>query len=158
MPKPSRFTGQNPPPGIWQQYPNWRNAYEEEGEEGQDESTLMPDEVQTHIGKHTSFTAGKVHLHDGREFPAFLAIGQNGITGCYVYETDIPWRIYYAYPQKKWVSFQAEWLPESARPPQVSFHDNAVFPLEIRMQLSWREGEIPVTYRITADGQMHKKR
>jgi hypothetical protein len=44
-----RFTGQNPPPELWREYPNWRNAYGEEGEEGQDETTLLPDEVQTHI-------------------------------------------------------------------------------------------------------------
>src|SRR5581483_2980708 len=139
MPNPLRFTGKNPPPELWQKYPNWSNAYEEEGEDGQDETTLMPHEVQTHIGPHTSFTAGTVQLHDGRQFPAFLAIGRNGIDGCEVYEMEKPWRIYYNYPQKRWVSFRAEWLPEFERPPSVLFDNETVFPLEVRMSVPWQE-------------------
>lgn len=63
MPKPLRFTGQNPPPELWRTYPNWLNAFEEEGEAGQDETTLVPHEVQTHIAPHTAFTAATVCLH-----------------------------------------------------------------------------------------------
>ena len=153
MPKPLRFTGKNPPPDLWQKYPNWRNAYEEEGEPGQDETTLMPHEEQTHIGSHTSFTAGTVRLHDGRQFRAFCSIGRNGIDGCQVYETEVPWRIYYSYPDRKWVSFRAEWIPEAERPPYVAFSDARVFPLEIHLQVPWEEGARPSAYRISPDGQ-----
>jgi len=151
-----RFTGQNPPPTLWRKYPNWRNAYEEEGEEGQDETTLMPHEVQTHIEEHTSFSAGTVRFHSGPEFPAFLAIGQNGIDGCEVYETATPWRVYFSYPNKRWVSFRAEWLPEAERPPAASLGDERVFPLEIRMVVPWVQGGQPSRYQITRDGVLHE--
>jgi len=154
MPKPLRFTGRNPPPELWSRYPNWRNALEEEGEEGQDESMLMPHEVQAYIAPHTSFTAGRVRLHDSREFPAFLAVLGDTIIGCQVYETGAPWRIYYSSPAKSWVSFRAEWLPEAKRPPHVSFQNAAVFPVEIYMQVPWKEGGRPAVYQISADGQM----
>jgi hypothetical protein len=154
MPARLRFTGKNPPPELWHQYPNWRNAYEEEGLSGQDETTLMPHEVQTHVAPQTSFTAGTARLHNGAEFPAFLAIGRDGIDGCQVYQTASPWRIYYNYPQRKWVSFVAEWLPEAERPPHVSFEDESVFPIEIRMAVPWHEGGRPSGYLITSDGQI----
>jgi hypothetical protein len=156
MPTRLRFTGQNPPPELWREYPNWRNAYEEEGEEGQDETTLMPHEVQTHIGEHTSFTGGVAHLHDGRQFPAFLAVSKRGIHGCEVYETATPWRVYYSYPDKQWISFRAEWLPENERPPAVSLEDDAVFPLGIRMSVPWKHGGRPAAYELTKDGVLRE--
>jgi hypothetical protein len=156
MPRPLRFTGQNPPPELWQEFPNWRNAYEEETEEGQNETTLMPHEEQSYIAEHTSFTAGKVCLNDGREFPAFIAVAKNQIDGCQVYETKMPWRIYYKYPEKRWVSFEAEWLPQPERPPSVSFDDAKVFPLEICLRLPWRKGEAPKKYCIDQIGQIQE--
>jgi len=156
MPTRLRFTGQNPPPELWREYPNWRNAYEEEGQDGHDETTLMPHEIQTHIGEDTSFTTGIARFHDGREFPAFFAVGERGIDGCEVYETDSPWRTYYSYPDKRWVAFRAGWLPESERPPTVLFDDPAVFPLELRMAVPWKQGGRPTAYQITRDGVMHE--
>ena len=156
MPERLRFTGRNPPPDLWQIYPNWRNAYEEEGVPGQDETTLMPHETQTYIGPHTSFTAGLAHFHDGRRFPAFLAIGASGMDGCEVYQFSVPWRIYYDYPQRRWVPFRAEWLPHDQRPPAVALDNDSVFPLEIRMTVPWRQGGVPSAYRITPDGRLHE--
>jgi hypothetical protein len=141
---------------LWREYPNWRNAYEEEGQDGHDETTLMPHEIQTHIGEDTSFTTGIARFHDGREFPAFFAVGERGIDGCEVYETDSPWRTYYSYPDKRWVAFRAGWLPESERPPTVLFDDPAVFPLELRMAVPWKQGGRPTAYQITRDGVMHE--
>jgi hypothetical protein len=156
MPKKLRYTGENPPLELWAKYPNWRNAYEEEGDEGQDETTLMPHEIQTYIGEYTSFSAGSVCFHDGREFPAFLAVGERGVDGCQVYECEVPWRIYYSYPDKRWLPFRAEWLPEEERPPAISFDDGAIFPLEIRMAVPWRHGGATAAYQLTRDGEMHE--
>ena len=156
MPKRFRFTGESPPPRLWKQYPNWRNAYEEEGKEDQDETTLMPHEVQTCIGRYTSFTGGRVRFNDGRQYPAFLSLGEAGIDGCEVYEKAKPWRIYYCYPDKKWVSFREEWLPKAERRPSVSLDDNTIFPLEIHMAVPWNEGGQPRRYRITKGGEMHE--
>jgi hypothetical protein len=141
---------------LWAKYPNWRNAYEEESEDGQDETTLMPSEVQTHIDENTSFTAGIVRFHNGHEFRAFLALGERGVDGCDIYQTDTPCRIYFSYPEKRWVYFRAEWLPEHERPPTVSFDDEAIFPLQIRMNVPWRKGGIPAVYQVTKDGDMNE--
>jgi hypothetical protein len=116
----------------------------------------MPDEVQTHISDSASFSTGVARFFDGREFPAFLAIGRAGVDGCEVYQTHIPWRIYYSYPDKRWVSFRAEWLPESERPPFASLDDDAVFPLEIRMFVPWKQGGRPAVYRVEKDGRLHE--
>jgi hypothetical protein len=151
-----RFTGMIPPPDFWKQYPNWRNAFEEEGIDGQDETTLMPHEVQNFITENTSFTGGRVHLNDGREFPAFLAVFGNHIEGCHVFETALPWRIYYNRPKKKWVAYQAEWLPEAKRPPHVDFDNALVFPVKIILSVPWQKGGIPSVYQISSSGQMNQ--
>jgi hypothetical protein len=152
MPRPLRFTGENPPLDLWTEFPNWRNAYDEEGIPGQDETTLKPDEDQTSVSKNTSFTTGKVRFRDGREFPAFLAISNNRIDGCDVYETSEPWRIYYSYPDKRWLPFLAEWLPAAERPPAISFENDSVFPLIIEMVIPWTAGAKPSVYEVSTDG------
>jgi len=149
-----RFTGANPPTELWRQYPNWRNALEEEGKDGQDESTLMPHEIQTHIGPFTSFTAGTARYVDGREFPVFLAVIENRIVGCYVYDGAVPWSIYFRGPQKRWLPYRADWLPEAERPRVVSFDDKSIFPLKISMFVPWRMGDVPSVYQISSLGQM----
>ena len=154
MSKPLRFTGEDPPLHLWARFPNWRNALEEEGEEGQDETTLMPDEVQTRVGEYTSLTAGRARFNDGREFHALLEIGDHRIDGCSVYQAKNPWRIYFSCPDRRWLSFRAEWLPEAERPPSVLLDDEGIFPLEIFMTLPWREGEKPSVYQIGPDGQI----
>lgn len=67
-----RFTGEWPPPDLWKEYPNWEPALEEEGEPGQDETTLRPGEEQRFVIGF-GFTAGEVapsvSLEDPSVFP-----------------------------------------------------------------------------------------
>ena len=67
-----RFTGENPPPELLSEYPNWENAYDEEGVEGQDETTLRPAENQSVIEEYTSFAAAEVVLNSGQKCPALI--------------------------------------------------------------------------------------
>jgi hypothetical protein len=53
MPKPLRYTGDWPPPNVLSQYSNWVFAYDEEGEDDQDETTVRPEEQQSFISHET---------------------------------------------------------------------------------------------------------
>ena len=72
-----RFTGNNPPVGLWPRYPNWQNAYDEEGVPGQDETTLRPADNQQVIDDDVSFSAGDAALANGqiRSGPAGSGLG-----------------------------------------------------------------------------------
>jgi hypothetical protein len=154
-----RFTGENPPPEIWTEFPNWCLALGEEGEAGQDETTLMPHEEQSFIGEHTSFTGGSVRFHDARIYPALLEIGsEERIVGCQVYESTSPWRVYLDYPSKKWTAYSEDWLPQAQRSPVVSMADERIFPLEVRMHVPWKKSGRPTIYEISPDGSIREKR
>jgi hypothetical protein len=154
-----RFTGENPSPDLWREFPNWRNALEEEGEAGQDETTLMPDEEQSCVARFTAFTGGSVRFHDGREFPAFIAVNgeDEKISGVDVYESAKPWRLYFDYPERRWRPYAAEWMPAAERSPVVSMEDERIFPLEVRMHVPWKKGGRPPIFEITARGAMRTK-
>jgi hypothetical protein len=72
MAKKLRYTPGPPPLKVLAKYPNWRNALDEEGEDGQDESTIRPDDVSDHIGPETEFTAADITLVSGKRLPALL--------------------------------------------------------------------------------------
>ncbi len=69
-----RFTGQAPPPGLLERYPNWQNAYEEEGMPEQDETTLRPADNQSTIDDIVSCTAGDAIFASGQRLPALLVV------------------------------------------------------------------------------------
>jgi hypothetical protein len=125
MPKPLRYTGDWPPPEILREYPNWICAWDEEGEEDQDETTLKPEDEQSMITADTIHTVGDVLLADGRSF---------------VYKT------------KRWVSLDQNWLPPERRMPTVDFADSRTFPLRLSTRLPHAETGEPVRLEIRPDG------
>jgi hypothetical protein len=75
-PRGPRLTGRRPSAAQLRRWPNWRQCLDEEDEEGQDETTIRPDDEQAAIGPETSGTALEASSADGRCFPAFaLASG-----------------------------------------------------------------------------------
>jgi len=152
MPKPLRYTGDWPPPDILRQYPNWTYALDEEGAEGQDETTLKPDYEQTWISSTAVFTAGEALLADGRSFPAIISIGKSGIDSVDVFESSDPWRVLFDYPSQSWVAFIQTWLPEVERMPVVDMSDKRVFPLCIKTCLPRQRGGEPLKIEILPDG------
>lgn len=80
-----RIIGDNPPQRYWAKYPNWENAWDEERDEGQDETTLRPSENQSSIDEDVTFAAGNATLADGTTLPALLALVEGDIDCVYVY-------------------------------------------------------------------------
>jgi hypothetical protein len=80
-----RITGDNPPLHLWDKYPNWENAWDEEGAEGQDETTLRPSANQSMIDEDVSFAAGQAELGNGEMKPALIALVAEEIDSVYVY-------------------------------------------------------------------------
>lgn len=70
-PRGPRLTGRRPSPAQLRKWPNWRHCHDEEGEGGQDETTIRPDDEQSVIGPETTCTAFRLSTADGRRFPGF---------------------------------------------------------------------------------------
>lgn len=67
-----RFTGEWPPVSLLQRFPNWEYALDEEEVDGQDETTIRPEEQQTRISANTAYTGAKAHFADGRILDAIV--------------------------------------------------------------------------------------
>jgi hypothetical protein len=66
-----RLTGRRPSARQLDRWPNWRSCLDEEDEQGQDESTMRPDDEQTVIGPETNGTAFTATDATGRSFSLF---------------------------------------------------------------------------------------
>jgi hypothetical protein len=148
-----RFTGEWPPPGLWKQYPNWESALEEEGEPGQDETTLRPSEEQRFVISF-GFTAGEVEQANGQRLPALLSVCDeiDGVTA-FTSETG-GWSIQRLGRPARWVCTVEDWRPEAERAPSVSLEDPSVFPLRVRSLLPVRETGKLLEFTIRADGSI----
>jgi hypothetical protein len=149
-----RFTGEWPPLRYWSKYPNWEYALDEEGEEGQDETTLRPADVQTYVAEYTAFTAGDATCPGGARLPALLEISYSREPDAVNVFNDVEnsWRIYYSVPSKSWMSFVQEWLPESERGTAVDMHDSSIFPLTVTSRLPRSPDGIAYHIVVYSDG------
>jgi hypothetical protein len=137
MTSPLRFTGANPPPSIWPRYPNWENAWDEEGVRGQDETTLRPAENQQTIDKKMTFTAGDAHLKDGRILPALLIMVSGEIGWANVYadaKRDLTWMLRFDDPSGRWVAMNDDWFV-GGKSLRVPLDEPGVFPLRLKSRL-----------------------
>lgn len=135
-----RFTGENPPLEYLEQYPNWSNAYDEEGEDDQDETTLKPHEQQEFIDYEVSFTADIITAN-GTKYVALLEViaGIPGIIDVYANDSFVIRNR--NYPIEKWENIPQNWLPENERVKEVSFNDTNIFPLRVKSRLPLEKGE-----------------
>ena len=85
-----RFTEENPPLKYLDEFPNWSNAYDEETEDDQDETTLKPHEQQHFIDDNVSFTAADLTAADGTKYVALLYVIAGVACDISVYG-DEPW-------------------------------------------------------------------
>lgn len=136
---------------MLEQYPNWEYALDEEGVEGQDETTLKPASEQRYITAEVEFTAGEVILADGRRFPAILYIGSSSPTrvGMFLYDTRT-WGIDFGDPPQGW--FVHIWIPADQRMARVSLDDPTLFPMTVASRLPRRIGGTPYLFVINPDG------
>jgi hypothetical protein len=94
-----RYTGESPPVEVLARHPNWINAHDEEDVEGQDETTLKPEDVQTHVTDDTTFTAGDITFADGTTMVVLISVLNGEVSGFCVYRE----------PEWPYLSHDDEW-------------------------------------------------
>lgn len=142
-----RFTGEWPPASILTRYPNWEYALDEEGVEGQDETTLRPESQQAMITENTAYTAASANQADGTHRMAIVAIISGQIDAVDVFTNDRDaWRM--GRNGNKWEPFIQTWLPEDERMPHVFLSDTNIFPLRVATLLPAEETGQPLTEEI----------
>jgi hypothetical protein len=127
-----RFTGENPPPGLWVRFPNWQNAYEEEGLPGQDETTLRPSDNQETIDDDVTFTAADAVFADGRTVPALLGVLAGDVGWIYIYPQpaeDDCWLLYLDLVSDRWTAMNGDALLP------VPTEDANLFPMRVASRL-----------------------
>jgi hypothetical protein len=152
MAKPLRYTGDWPPPEVLREFPNWVFAYDEEGEEGQDETTLKPEDEQSFITNETQITAGSLSLADGRTLPAIVCMQSGLPVGVNAFEGHWTWGVWHEHQKTTWRPVTQDYLPESQRLPSVSLSNDRVFPLRFTTLLPRVFGGEPWRIEIHPDG------
>ena len=143
-----RFTGANPPPNLWDRYPNWENAIDEEGEPDQDETTLRPSSNQRTIDDHVSFTAGEAVFADGRKVPALLILVSSELGWVDVYpdpSREETWMVCFDSPSSAWIAMNEDWFLNSTNSLRVPVEDDAVFPLNVKSRLPLKSTGNPIS-------------
>lgn len=152
MSKPLRYTGDWPPPNILHEYPNWICAWDEEGEEDQDETTLKPEDRQDIITEDTIHTAGDVLFASGQKFPAIISM-PSGRADDFSYHNGKDWiRCLFDGRIHRWIPFDQDWLPPERRAPTVDFLNLSLFPIRLSSRLSCAKTGKPFQVTIHADG------
>ena len=154
MPNPHRYTGACPPPDVIAQFPNWDYALDEEGKDGQDETTIRPEQEQSLITTATGFTGAEVTLASGECLVGLADVGIDGVDGINVFENGDWWRVFFHRPTRRWRPLIEEWLPEAERRPSVSLDDARVFPLRFITRLPRARGAHPYHIEIRQDGSV----
>lgn len=151
-----RFTGEWPPPELLTEYPNWENALDEEGVDGQDETTIRPADDQSRIGEYVAFTVGKVSLADQRELVAIVELGMDGVVGLNVllnHEWFYLTRSVDKFNQfLEWKPIVEDWLPEKERSPSLDVTDSSIFPLQFVSRLPYYATSKQIKLVITLGG------
>ena len=149
-----RFTGEWPPAALWDEYPNWEYALDEEGLEGQDETTLRPADNQDAIDADTAYTGGMALLADGRQLDALLGVFHDpeSVEHVEVLVEDGVWGLWHDAGTGTWVSMVENWLPEAERRPAVSLDDDTVFPMRISSRLPLESTGKPFEFTVLLGG------
>lgn len=146
-----RFTGGNPPPSLWGLFPNWQNAYDEEGLPDQDETTLRPADNQQTIDDDVSFTAGDAILSSGQTLPAGLCVVSGELDSISVYPEpghDDCWVLSYHVPSQRWVAMNEDWFLQLGGVLRVPVGDSTVFPIRVTSRLPLAQSGEVITVEI----------
>jgi hypothetical protein len=146
-----RFTGENPPPSLWDRFPNWENAFDEETLPDQDETTVRPSSNRKSIDSDVSFTAGDAILASGEKVPALLNILDGEIVWIYVYPD--PSRnecrsLRFDNFSKSWESMEEEWMPEQEGLIPAPVEDSRVFPMTVRSRLPLQKTKSKLSFEV----------
>jgi hypothetical protein len=129
---------------------------DEEGEDGQDETTLRPSENQSVIAQYVSFTAATAWLNDGRKCPAIIEMIYDA-EGLQFYLEGLWYRVVRRSNRtgqfERWEPYVENWLPEAERhSPPLSLADETVFPLRFASRLPFHKTSSLIRIKIFADG------
>jgi hypothetical protein len=148
-----RFTGEWPPQSLWERYPNWEYALDEEGELGQDETTLRPSEEQSRVSGNVAFTVGIVVRADGSRLPALLEMISGELSGINVFTSESDsWSVRLLGRPASWKCITNDWLPSEERGPVVSPDDTRVFPLHVESHLPLERSGARLAITIVPEG------
>jgi hypothetical protein len=106
-----RYTGENPPADVLARFPNWEFALDEEGIEGQDETTLRPADIQTRITEDIAATAADAWFPNGQSHIALVHFNALDSTHICVYEPPADWLITCAWQPRRWIE-PPHWLQD----------------------------------------------
>ena len=148
-----RFTGENPPLPVLERYFNWEFALDEEGLDGQDETTLRPAQEQTCINDSIAHTAGVATGADKRQLPALIALTGGEVQGFWVYDQAGDWCLVRSSQQRRWQPFVQSWLPERERCRSIELSNGEIFPLRIETRLPFALTGMPWRASIGHDGR-----
>ncbi|HLJ88000.1 MAG TPA: hypothetical protein VKZ53_14355 [Candidatus Angelobacter sp.] len=134
-----RYTGCWPSLDVLIQYPNWVFIFDEENAEGQDETTIKPEDQQSRISEETCFTTADATLADGRIKTAIIRLDENQPSALDVFDEGDWWSVQQR-SGKNWETVDEIWLPEKERRPTVSLNDQGIFPLIAKSRLPRSDG------------------
>ncbi len=131
MSKTHRYTGEFPPLEVLVQYSNWEYALDEEGDEGQDETTIRPEREQRYITSRTSFTVGNATQANGKTCRALLGVADGEVLSVDLFMDDENWRTLIKMPS----GWCQSWLPKEKGMLALALSDPNVFPLHVKADL-----------------------
>jgi hypothetical protein len=152
MSPPHRYTGEFPPIEVIDQFPNWDYALDEEGEPGQDETTIRPQSEQSFVTDDTAFTAVDVWLASTEQFVGIAEVLSCSVEGIEVLEPTGSWRVFFHRPSRTWRAFTQDWLPQEDRCRSVPLTDTRAFPMRFATRLPAVATGKPCRLEIHPDG------
>lgn len=152
MAKLYRYTGDFPPVDVIESFPNWDYALDEEGEEGQDETTIRPEDDQTHINEYTGFTAVDVWLASGDRCVGLAEILASEITAVNVVEHGNWWRVVFNVPEGRWKPYIETWNSRNRDAEFFKHNEVRIFPVRVETRLPMRTTGRRVRLEIRGDG------
>jgi hypothetical protein len=148
-----RFTGCWPPIDLWERFPNWAPAVEEEGRRDQDETTLRPAETQDEIDDETVLTAGHVHQANGIVLPALIHVHDDRPFALTAFvQPDDGWELQQKGKTFEWIPVVQDWLPPEERSPAISFDTPGVFPIRVFSRLPLATTRKQIVFVVREDG------
>jgi hypothetical protein len=132
-----------------EKFPNWKQALDEEGERGQDETTLKPDDEQRHIGEQTQSTAADAIFPNGRKHTAVLSatmdLWKGDVEYLSVYGGRSVWQVDLC--GSRWTA--SLWAEDTRTP-----GDDSVFPLRVVSRVPSILDDRPLSFTLMADGKI----
>lgn len=147
-----RYTGDWPPPDILEQIPSWIFALDEEGVEGQDETTLKPADSQEVISTETVATAADVELAAGNRCLGIVSLCSEMVESVDYFNGEDWVRCLKDQNTGRWMPFDQSWLPEVERLPTVNMEDSEIFPLKVVTRLPVESTGRNICFEVRGDG------